>query len=500
MNLDEARIKFADIQKKLSAINHATALIYYDGETAAPSGTADNRTHAMTILNEDIYKLSAGEETVTLLEYLDERKFDLSVRERRTVEHMLKEINRERRIPLDEFVRYQNLLVESQDAWHRAVEADDFEILRPSLEEIFQSKRDFAEYCASGTDPYEYCLEGYEEGLDIATCDELFEAIRKEVTPLLQAILEKPQVDDSIIKGDFPFEPQESLAVYLMELVGLDMNRVGLAAAEHPFTTYLGSHFDSRIATRYSRKDFTSSMYTILHFAGHVHYDMGQDDNLAYTVLDGGTSMGLLESQARFYENVIGRSRSFIEFIFEDLEELFPETFEGRTPDELYRAVNRVEPTLNRIDADEITFNLHNMIRYDLEKAVIHNDLKVRELPEAWKAKYKEYMGLDVPNHAEGILQDIHWPFGAIGYFPVYVLGAAYGALITERMNEEISIEDCIQTGEYGLINLWNRQYIWKHGGMYNSKTIMEKYVGVNFSAEPYIRYLKNKFTEIYNL
>ena len=500
MNLEEARIKFADIQRKICAINHATALIYYDGETTAPPDTTENRTHALGVLNEDMFKLRAGDETVELLEYLDERKFDLTVRERRTVEFMLKEIKKKKLIPLDEYVEYENLLIEAQYVWREAVEESNFKKIRPFMERIFDVSRAFAGYCSPDMDPYEYCLDTYEEGLTIETCDTLFESIRNEIVPLLQAIKEKPQVDDSCVKGDFPVEAQEALAFYLMELVGLNMNRVGLGTAEHPFTTYLGSHFDSRIATRYSKTDYTSSMYTVLHSAGHVHYDMGQDDSLAYTVLDGGASMGLLESQARFYENVIGRSRTFIEYIFPEMVELFPEALEGKFSEELYRAVNKVEPTLIRIDSDELTSNLHYMIRYEIEKAVIHGDLAVKDMPEVWNAKYKEYLGLDVPDDANGILQDIHWPFGAIGYFPVYVVGAAYGALITEKMREDISVEDCLRNGEYDLINLWNRQHIWKHGGLYKPKDILEKQVGVTFSADAYIKYLKDKYKEIYRL
>lgn len=500
MKLEQARLDFDNLQRKISAFNHATALIYYDGETTAPSDTAANRTHSLQILNEEIFKLKTGEETEELLNYLNERRDDLTVRERRAVDFMLKDFNRKKPIPPKEYVNYENLLTLAQDAWHTATEEDDFSILAPHLKKVFDKQREFAKVCRPEMDPYKYWLELYEEGVDVETCDKLFADIRNELTPLLHQIMEKPQVDDSSIKGNFSVEKQEGLALYLLDLIGLNMKRVGLATSEHPFTTYLGSHYDERIATRYSKKDFTFSMYTVLHEGGHVLYDMGQADNLAYTVLDGTQSMSLLESQGRFYENIVGRSLPFIEYIYPELEELFPETISRHTPEEIYRAVNKVEPGLIRMDADELTLNLHIIVRYELEKAMIAGTLDVKDLPEAWAAKYKDYLGLDVPNYVNGVLQDIHWPFGATGDFPSYALGNVMGSQMTEKMNEEINLEECIKEGNYALINLWNKEKVWKHGGLYNAREIMEKQVGVKLSSEPYIRYLRKKYSEIYNL
>ena len=500
MDLEKARIEFSDLQKKISAFNHATALIYFDGETFAPSETLDNRAHSLEILNDELYQLKTGEKTVELLDYLEENKDWLTVRERRSLEFMQRELRKKKSIPKDEYVEYEHLLAEAQDAWHRAREEDDFDILCPYLEKIFDSVRRFASYCAPDKDPYDYCLDNYEEGLESKTCDKIFDSIKANIIPLVHKITERPQIDNSCLRGDFSAEDQESLAIYIMELLKINMNRVGLATSEHPFVSFMGSHYDERITTKYSRKDYSSSLYTVMHEVGHVLYDMGQPDNLAYTVLDGGTSMVLLESQARFYENIVGRSKTFIEYIYPTLEELFPDPISEYTPEDIYKAVNMVEPGLNRIDSDELTFNIHVLIRYELEKAIMHNELQVKDLPKAWAEKYKEYLGVEVKDYANGILQDIHWPFGAIGYFPAYVLGNAYAANITEKMKEDIDLEECLAEGNFALINLWNKEHIWKHGGLYNSKEIMEKYVGVEFTAEPFINYLENKYKEVYEL
>lgn len=500
MNLEQARVDFDILQKRLAAFNHATAIIFYDGETSAPPDTLANRSQALQVLNEEVFKIKTGQETLDLLEFLDENKDWLTIKERRCVDFMLRDFRRKSQIPPEEYSKYETLITESQDAWHIAREENNFDILKPYLDRLFKLSKQFSEYCTPGHDPYEYWLDLYEEGLDVDTCEKVFSSIKAELVPLFKEVMTKPPIDDSCLKGDFSAESQENLAVYIMELIGINMNRVGLATAEHPFTTYLGSHFDERIATKYSRKDYSSSLYTVLHQSGHILYDTGQADNLAYTVLDGGQSMGLLESQGSFYENIVGRSREFIEYIFPEMEELFPEALDGRTSEDLYRAVNKVTPRLIRMDAGELTVNIHVMIRYELERAIMSGDLSMDDLRDAWNQKYKEYLGLDVTDDVNGILQDIHWPFGGIGYYPSYVLGNVYAAQLARKMDAEIDLKSSISEANFKLINLWNKEHIWKHGGLYNAKEIMERHVGIAFDTEPYITYVKDKYSEIYNL
>ena len=279
----------------------------------------------------------------------------------------------------------------------------------------------------------------------------------------------------------------------------MDMEHVGLSTTEHPFTTSLGSHLDERITTHYHRDNFASSLYSVVHEGGHALYDTGSDDDLAYTVLDGGVSMGIHESQSRFYENIIGRSREYINFIYPKLRELFPDALEGFTAEDVYKAVNKVEPSLVRIEADEATYCLHVMIRYELEKAVMHGELEVKDLPKAWNQKYKEYLGVDVPNDTKGVLQDSHWSFGAIGYFPSYALGNAYGAQFMEEMRKSVDVEGSLAKGDFGPINEWNRQNLWKHGCLYEPEHLLKEIVG-EFSTDAYIRYLESKFSDIYGL
>ena len=312
MTLDEAIKSLMALQAKLAAYGHAMGLLFYDGATTAPKGTAANRGQTMSILSEEHYKLTTGKETVALLEFLDAHKAELDEKRQRMVFLLIKDIRNMQKIPMDEYVAYQQLLVEADEVWHRAKETSDFAFFEPVLEKIFETNIRFAHYCAPEKDPYDYWLSEYEDGLTMAQCDEFFATLREHIVPLLKKIKEKPQVDDAMLHGHFPEEKQAQLSDYLMRTMGLDLDHVGLSTTEHPFTTSLGSHFDERITTHYLEENFASSKFSVIHEGGHALYDTGSADDLAYTVLDGGVSMGIHESQSRFFENTVGRSRAFM--------------------------------------------------------------------------------------------------------------------------------------------------------------------------------------------
>ncbi|MCR5207425.1 MAG: carboxypeptidase M32 [Eubacterium sp.] len=499
-DLTKAREALMSLQKKLAAYDHALGLMQYDGVTTAPKKTADNRAQSMSVLTEEVYILSTSEETEKLLEYLDANREKLSEKERRMVYLLLKDIRDMKKIPMSEYVEYQELLVKADDVWHNAKEKSDFALFRPYLERIFETAKRFALYIEPGKDPYNHCLGDYEEGLTTEILDEFFGKLRSSIVPLLKRISEKPQVDDGIRFGDFPEDKQEELSYYLMKLIGLDLERVGLSTTEHPFTTSLGSHLDERITTHYFRDDFVCSMYSVVHEGGHALYDTGSDEDLAFTELDCGRYMSIHESQSRFYENIIGRSREFCALIFPKLVELFPAQLKGKTAEELYIAVNKAQPSLIRTEADELTYSLHVMIRYELEKRVLAGELAVKDLPQEWNRLYKEYLGVDVPDDKHGVLQDSHWAGGLIGYFPSYALGNAYGAQFLSKMRETVDVEKCVASGNLEPINEWNRENIWKHGGLYTPQQLLSRVLGTGLNADYYVDYLTEKYTEIYSL
>ena len=500
MNLSEALDKFYRFQAKLSAYNHATEALYYDGVTVAPKGTAENRAHALGILGEESYLISTDPENVELMEYLDLHKDRLDTRQKRAVYLGLKNAREMKKIPIEEYVAYKELLVKAEDVWHCAKENNDFAAFCPYLEEIFETNKRFASYISPDKKPYDHWLNSYEKGLDMEKCDEFFSALKARIVPLIKRISEKPQLSDSCINGTFPKADQEKLSYKLMALIGLDLDRCGLGASEHPFTIMLGSHRDVRITTRYDESNFSSSMFSVIHEGGHALYDGNSDDDLAYTFLDGGVSMGVHESQSRFYENILGRSRTFIEALFPALLSIFPEAMKDKSPEDIYRAVNKVSPSLIRVEADEVTYCLHVMVRYELEKRVMAGELEVKDLPKEWNRLYKEYLGVDVPTDSEGVLQDSHWAGGCIGYFPSYALGSAYGAQLLAKMKETVDVDGCLKSGDFAPINAWNRDRIWRHGCTYGSGDLFRMAAEGEFDPSYYTDYLERKYGELYGI
>ena len=500
MELKDALTKLSALQAKMSAYGHAMSLIFYDGATTAPKGTAQNRGQTLSVLSEETYKLSTGEETVELLEYLDAHKDELDEKNARIVFLMLKDIREMQKIPMDEYIAYQQLMVEADDVWHRAKETSDFELFCPLLEQIFDYEKKFAAYCAPEMHPYNYCLNKYEDGLTMDKCDEFFSTLKSRLVPLIKKIGEREQLSDESIKGDFDERDQEEFSLELMRTMGIDLDHCGLGTTEHPFTTSLGSHHDVRITTNYSRTDLSSSMFSVIHEGGHALYDLNSADDLAYTVLDGGVSMGIHESQSRFYENLLGRSRKFVEYIFPKMCECFPEQMDGYCAEDVYRAINRVTPSLIRTEADEVTYCLHVMVRYELEKRIMSGELEVKDLPREWNRLYFEYLGVEVPNDREGVLQDSHWSGGGIGYFPSYALGSAYGAHLLRRMKETVDVDACLREGNFAPINEWNREHIWKFGSLYKPADLLRSALGEEFDPSAYTDYLEEKYGELYGI
>ena len=500
MTLEKARRRLGDLQKTVTAYRHALGLLFYDGATTAPRGTAANRGRTTAVLSRELYRINTAPETLALLAFLEENRTALTAPEARALDLLRKESVKLERIPAEEYMAFRRLSTEANAVWRTAKETDDFALFEPYLQKRFEMSRRIAGYCAPGTDPYDYWLGDNEEGVDRALCDDFFAAVYRRVVPLLRAVSSRPKPDNSVIKGRFPASPQERLARKLMAILHLDPLHVGLGTTEHPFTTSLGSHHDERITTHYYEEDWSYSLFSVIHEGGHALYNTGSDDSLAYTVLDGGVSMCIHESQSRFYENYLGRSRAFCEYLFPIAQEIFPDHLRCHTAEEFYRAVNRAEPTLIRTQADELTYCLHVMVRYELEKAVMDGTLAVRDLPGEWNRLYKEYLGIDVPDDRRGVLQDSHWADGYLGYFPSYALGNAYGAQFLRKMKETVDVDGCLNRGDLGPINAWNRQHIWQYGCLLRPGELFERAAGGPFDPTVYTDYLEQKYHQLYQL
>ena len=293
-------------------------------------------------------------------------------------------------------------------------------------------------------------------------------------------------------------EAQRKFSDYLMEVMGLDRAHCGIGETEHPFTLNFNSQ-DVRITTHYLEDDVASSMYSVIHEGGHARYELDVNPDYDYTCLSGGSSMGIHESQSRFYENLIGRSLPFVEAIFPKMQELFPDQLSDVTAQQMYRAVNMAQPSLIRTEADELTYCLHVMVRYEMEKKLIGGTLEVKDVPAEWNRLYKEYLGVDVPDDTRGCLQDSHWSGGAFGYFPSYALGSAYGAQMLRNMEKEVDVWGSVARGDLSPVTQWLTEKIHRYGQMLDPKQLVQQSCG-DFDPTVYTDYLTEKYSKLYNL
>lgn len=486
-------------QQTMAAYNHAIGVVYLDASTAAPKGTWEGRGQTMATLSEITYKLETAPEVGEMLAFLEAHSEELDPMQKRQVEVLRKNYDQTKKIPAEEVIEYSVLINDSEAVWEKAKNENDFDAFAPYLEKIVAFNRKFAGYYNPNMEPYDALLNEYEEGMNTETLDAFFAQLRTSLVPLINRIQEVPQIDDGFLFRHYPVEQQRRFSDYLMEVMGLDRNYCGIAETEHPFTTNFNNK-DVRITTHYYENDLANSMYSVIHEGGHALYELGADDCYNFTVLQGGVSMGIHESQSRFYENLIGRSHAFIHAIFPKVKELFPEQLADVDEEMFYKAVNKAQPSLIRTSADELTYANHIMIRYELEKRLIGGTLAVRDVPAAWNRLYKEYLGVDVPNDTMGCLQDSHWAGGMIGYFPSYALGSAYGAQMIAKMREELGdIDEDVAKGDLSGVTGWLKSHIHRHASFKKPGALFEEVCG-KFDATYFTDYLTKKYTELYEL
>ena len=373
-----------------------------------------------------------------LLDFLDAHAGELDQLQRRQVEELGRNYRQLQRIPADEYMAYAQLTNEASDVWHKAKENNDFASFQPVLERLVAFNQKFAGYYDPDKVPYDALLGEYERGVDMAYLDRFFAVIRERLVPVIHAIGEKEQPDDSFLYREYPVEAQRKFSDYLMEVLGLDRAPApsGKRSTPSPWSSTTRTCASPPTTTPHN---VASSMYSVIHEGGHAKYELDiRDDVQVQPACPAGCPWGVHESQSRFYENLIGRSRPFIEAIFPRMRDFFPEQLADVTAEQFYRAVNKAQPSLIRTEADELTYCLHIMVRYEIEKQLVGGALAVADVPATWNRLYKEYLGVDVPDDKRGCLQDSHWSGGSFGYFPSYALGSAYGAQMLRNMERGV--------------------------------------------------------------
>lgn len=490
-------IRLRALEKQLYAYLYAMTVIDFDAETVAPEGSADGRAEATEVLSRASFDLLVNDGTATLLK---EAAADAETeQERAEVRNLQRQYDEIARIPADEYAAFTKLCSQSVPAWTKAKRTNDFSLFAPYLEKIIAARRAQARYFAPDRDPYEVLLDRYEKGLTIAQCDEFFATLRETIVPLLADIQTRGKaVRTDFLDQEWPIDAQRRVSKKIMELWGLDPAHCYLAESEHPFTTEFWRG-DVRITTHYMPRDIFSNLYSVAHEGGHALYELNINPDYDYTVVTHGATMGIHESQSRLFENLVGRSRAFVHYLYPTLKELFPAQLADVSAEEIWRAVNRAEPGLIRTEADELTYCLHVMVRYEIEKQLIGGTLEAKDVPAVWAKLYKEYLGIEVPNDRDGCLQDSHWSGGAFGYFPSYALGSAYGAQMLRRMEQDVDVWGAAAKGDLTPITAWLREKVHQYGGLMEPADVVKNACG-DFSAEDYIQYLTRKYTGLYGL
>lgn len=499
MTVSQALEKLSAYEKLMFTYNHASGLMYYDGATVAPRGSADLRADTLGELARLSYALTTAPETVEMLRTLVEARDRLDPVTARKVSELWRDYEMTHRVPEEEFVAYQQLTSKADAVWHEAKERSDFALFEPYLQQVFDGSRRLAEYMQPDKDPYDAQLDRFERGLTRETCDAFFAALRQELVPLIDQVkAHADRVDDAPLHRSFPVTIQREFSDFVMDVMDIDRNHCIIGETEHPFTINF-SRDDVRITTNYQEDLVASSLYSVVHEGGHALYELHVGRELSRTCLGGGVSMAIHESQSRFYENIIGRSRAFCGVIYPWLREHFAPRLDDVSQDAFYRMINKAQPSLIRTEADELTYCLHVMVRYEIEKQLIGGTLEAKDVPAVWAKLYKEYLGIEVPNDRDGCLQDSHWSGGAFGYFPSYALGSAYGAQMLRRMEQDVDVWGAAARGDLTPITAWLREKVHQYGGLMEPADVVKNACG-DFSAEDYLQYLTRKYTELYGL
>jgi len=501
MDLTKTVDVFKTYLEKYMALNYAGSLFHWDAATGAPKGGVESRARIMGLLQAEAFVMAISDKMKDFLDALGPELDSLDEITRATYRKCKRDYDSMAKIPPEEFREYAETCALAENCWEDAKERSDYKSFAPWLKKIVEFNKKFIGYRGYTGHPYNTLLDDYEPGMTVEKLDAFFEQIKASVVPLIKKITQSGvTIDDAFLGVPVPKAKQERISALLMDALGYDTNRGMLRESEHPFTTGFGKN-DVRMTTHYHESAFLSSLYSVMHEAGHAIYDQNSADAIANTVLDGGVSMGVHESQSRFYENIIGRSRGFWKRFRPELVGILGGEFKNISAEKFYLAANIAKPSLIRIEADELTYPLHIMVRYEIEKAVLsEKDFDADSLPEIWADKYEEYLGVRPRNDAEGILQDVHWSSGLFGYFPSYAVGSALASQFLFFMNKDINAERLVEAGDIGAINGWLKEKIHQHGSVKMPEDLIMEVCGEPLDSKYYTDYLEKKFGAIYGV
>ena len=493
--------RFEEHFRKCKAYRYALSLLSYDGETEGPKKAVDERADAMGVLGLDYFLYTTSKEYEDIIIVLEKDYAKLTPEYQRIVKLARKQIDLSKKIPPQEYEEYTILCSKSNEVWKVAKEKNDFKMVEPYLEKIVAFNQKFATYYGEiDGNTFNSLLDQYEEGITIKKLDVFFDELRKRIVPLVKQVQNsKVKIRTDFNERNYEHDAQLKLGRYVTELNGYDYSRGMLKETEHPFTNEVSTN-DIRITTHVYPNNLFSNLFSCAHEGGHAIYDQSHADKIKGTALDDGASLAIHESQSRFYENMISRNENYLNYIYPKVVELFPNQMKDVTPHEFYLAANAVSPSFIRTEADELTYCLHIMVRYELEKDLMSGKLKVKDIPTAWNKKYQEYLGITPPTDTLGCLQDTHWYGGSIGYFFSYALGNAYSGQILHAMQQDINIDAELKKGNLKAIKDWLYEHVHKYGALYAPQELIKLATKEEFTPKYYCDYLEKKFKKIYQL
>jgi carboxypeptidase Taq len=492
--LTELKQRLAEI----SDVGKAQALVSWDQRVLMPPAGGAVRAEQLATLSKIIHEKFTSPELGRLLEELEPygESLPYDSDDACLIRVTKRDFEKAVRVPKELRVEIARATSRGYEAWQEARTTSNFELLRPHLERNVELRREYGDCFKPYDDPYDPLLDDFEPFMKTAEVQRVFDVLKPELKAIVADVASREPIDVSPLYGSFPADRQKQFALVVLDRFGFDPTKWRFDETAHPFATNTGIN-DIRLTGRYDDRHF-EGVFSAMHEFGHGVYEHGVDLGLERTPLARGVSMALHESQSRLWENLVGRSRAFWHYFFPKAQEAFPEAFGDLSEEALYRAVNAVQPSLIRVQADQVTYSLHIILRFELEREMIAG-LDLRELPGLWNERMKDLLGVDVPDDAHGVLQDVHWGGGGIGYFPTYALGNVVSAQLWERIGRELPERDeLFARGEFGELREWLRDNIYRHGRKFTPQEMLERVTGGGLDPAPYVRYLRQKVDEIY--
>jgi carboxypeptidase Taq len=492
-----------DLLAEVNDLESAAALLSWDQMTYMPPGGAAARGRQLATLKQISHEKFTSRQIGKLLDELRPYAESLTgdADDAALIRVTARDYKKAIKVPAPFMAEFSNHTTAIYEAWTKAREVSDFKIVEPYLEKTLDLSRQLADFFPGYERIADPLIDFADEGMKASTISHLFKQLRQELVPLVRTITSQPEIDDSCLRLTFPEMRQLQFGQEIIKRLGYDFERGRQDKSPHPFTINFSIN-DVRITTRVKENNLTEALFSSIHEAGHALYEQGINPEYEGTLLAGGASSGVHESQSRLWENLIGRSRCFWQYFYPKLQAVFPDQLHSVSPDKFYRAINKVQKSLIRTDADEVTYNLHVMLRFDFEMDLLEGRLTVKDLPEAWAERFRQDLGLIPPDANHGALQDMHWFSGTIGgAFQCYTLGNIMSAQFMEAAKRAYpGIELEIAGGDFETLHRWLKQNIYQYGRKYNAEELVTRVTGQSIGIEPYIRYLQGKYSELYKI